>query len=194
MMTGTIVSAYTRDNGYTKEAEQLRSTLDRLGLEHRIEPYNSFGSWVKNCAYKASFLMHMRTTLGGPILWLDSDARVMCDPWPLLDDLDCDIAAHLLGGVELISSTVYLADTQACRDLMGQWVALQQEQEDVWDQKVLHDAIRLVGNAVRFHELPSELCWIDAAYGSGRPDISQRHYGDRRPVIVQTQASRRLKN
>lgn len=193
MQVGTIISAYTRNNGYAQEVARLSAQLDGLDVPYLIEAYRDQGSWVKNCAYKAAYLMHMRATIEGPLLWLDADARPVSDPWPHLQGLDCDIACHKLGGHELISSTVYLADTDACMNLMGQWVAMQHEQGDVWDQKVLQSAISLLGPSVRFAELPPELCWIEAEPGSGQLDISEREYGKREPVIIQTQASRRLR-
>lgn len=193
-MSGMIISAYTRDNGYAVEAARLAASLDAVGVPYLLEAYDNRGSWVRNCAYKASFLLRMRDTVDGPLLWLDADARVAGDPWPYLAGLDCDIAAHKLGGHELISSTVYLNDTDACLGLLGRWVAAQETRPNVWDQKVLQATIEESPSAVRFAELPPELCWIEADRGGTAIDISERHYGKREPVIIQTQASRRLKH
>lgn len=188
----TIISAYTRDNGYAQEVARLSASLDALGAAYIVEAYDNRGSWVKNCAYKAAFIYKQRMEIEGPLLWLDADARVVGDPGPHLQCLRCDIACHMLGGKELISSTVYMNDTDACASLLGRWVQMQDQRGDVWDQKVLQSAIQEAGAGVAFENLPPELCWIQAE--GGVEDISQRVYGERDPVIIQTQASRRLKH
>jgi len=190
-MIPLVISFHTTDAGYTAEAAGLVESLDRLGIAFDILPLAHLGPWVRACAYKARFVQMMRKKhQGRSLLWLDADARLM--QWPTLMDSLCgiDFAAHWLGETELLSSTAYFGVSPATDSLIDQWVELCREQPDVWDQKHLQSVVESMPD-LRVMRLPPSYAWIQAP--DCQQDISWRHYGDIEPVIIQRQASRRLK-
>ena len=75
-----FVSYYTPATPYEVLADQLRRSLDRLGLAHRIEPITSLGSWVANTGLKASFIERAWQESDRPICWVDADAELLRAP------------------------------------------------------------------------------------------------------------------
>lgn len=190
-MQPIYVSFHTTDPGYTAEANALAATLDAHGLPFDIVPVPPFVSWAAACQYKATFIANMlRNWAGRPLVWLDADARVMQPP-SLFDELDCDFAANWLGDTQLNAATLYFAPTAAASRLVAKWKQRNTDNPNGQhgDQQNLQDVVESFAD-LRIHRLPPEYAWIDAG---GGVDISERHYGKRQPVIVQTQASRRHK-
>ena len=177
-MRPTYVSFYTGP-GYAEEAEGLRRSLAAHDLPHWIEPLDDTGAWVTNCAQKPAFLRRAREHFRGPLVWLDADARVVRPP-TLFDTLDCDVAGHWFKGAELLSSALYFADTEAARQILDAWCAQQERNRVVWDQKVLQHVLLHGAPGWRIVDLPAQ---YSAIFDAGIAD----------PVIVQGQASRRLK-
>lgn len=190
-MLPLYVSFYTIGTPYEQEAAALRETLDAFGLPHDVRGVPSCGSWVRNCARKAGFIRDMiAANPGRPIVWLDADARVVCRP-DLLESLDCDFAAHWLGGQELLSGTTFWGGTAGALALAETWAGMADRMPDEWDQRTLQAAVTLCAD-ISVRQLPPEYTWICAV--DGTQDVSEFHYGQRDPVIVHRQASRRLRN
>lgn len=176
-----FVSYYTKGNGYDAEAEHLVRSLRRWNLDHEVREVEDRGGWQSNTQYKARFLAEaMDRATGRPVVWLDCDAVVAEYP-ALFKDLDADVAVRMRGK-ELLSGVVYLAPTPAARELVERWDAENRCRPDVWDQANLKSA--LVGWKGRLAELPASYCRIFDERG-------EKEEG--RPVILQYQASRRLK-
>jgi hypothetical protein len=191
------VSYYTIGNGYEAEAAELVRTLDLHRLPHRVTGVtpgsgNDSWTWQRAALYKAEYIRDIkRVHLDRAIVWLDADARVVQRPH-LFEWLKCDLAAHWYRGKELLSSTLYFGPGEATLELLENWIERNCEfpSERYGDQPNLHKV--LCGRRdLTVVNLPPEYAWIDA--GSGN-DLSARAYGRRYPVIMQMQASRRLKN
>jgi hypothetical protein len=191
------VSYYTTGTGYEAEAAALMRTLE----EHKL-PYYVAGvppgsgeerwNWARATQYKAELIRDVqRENPGRPIVWLDADARVVRRP-RLFDWIRCHFAAHWFRNRELVSSTLYFAPGERTRNLVEKWIERNKRKPDrrYADQRNLRDLV-FKSKDLSVVNLPPEYAWIDAGDGN---DLSERTYGLRRPVIVQEQASRRLKN
>ncbi len=189
-----FVSAFSKGTGYAAEADQLAYTLRALALEHVIVPFESRGSWVKNCAIKPEILLAerahdgnrdlwSRTTLR-PVVWLDADARVRSYP-ELFDGLECDVAFHRKAGRdprgELLSGTLYFGATENAGRLLELWRRECAANPGVTDQRVLDECV-LDMRGLEIVKLPATYCQIfDLMKDAGTP------------VIEHMQASRRLR-
>jgi hypothetical protein len=173
----TFVSFCTTDNGYAEEAAQLIETLDRFGLPHHVAPIGPSTGWARDCNRKPEFLRSCLDRFG-PVVWLDADARVIREPI-LLRGIDADFAAHWRHGEELLSGTMYFGP--GAEMLLDVWSIRCAAMPGAMDQRNLADAIATVPD-VRMVRLPVEYTSIfDGA------DLPAE------PVILHTQASRRLK-
>jgi hypothetical protein len=196
-MIPIYVSYYTVGGGYEEEAAGLLQSLDAFKLPYRAIGVNlqapsaqrAAQAWRGAAQYKAEILRDMLKAMPGrALVWLDADARVVAEP-ELFASLNCDLAGHWYRGRELLSGTLYFGPSAAARQLVEDWIQSNRAQPGSWDQRNLQ---RIVAASTKLHveRLPPEYAWIDA--GGGK-DLSFRAYGSRRPVIVQRQASRRLK-
>jgi hypothetical protein len=187
------VSYYTIGNGYEAEAAELARSLNAYRLPHCIRGVVPVGwTWARATQYKAEFLRQMQHEHPDrPIVWLDADARVMQRPL-LFDFLDCHLAGHWYRQRELLSSTLYLAPGHITRQLVEEWIERNRRRSGgrCADQRNLQELVSRRRD-LRIVNLPPEYTWIDAGTGN---DLSSRAYGHRHPVIVQVQASRRLRN
>lgn len=191
-----FVSYYTSDTPYEALAMELRASLDRLGLPHRIEPIPSRGSWVANTGLKARVVEKVWAESKGPICWIDADASILRPPTFLMGN-PFDIAFVRRKGWEDISSLIYFGRTEAAGRVLTEWVRLCAENPHVWDQVLLSLAwFRTARDTV----LTSQ--WLNGGvFRFPRPAI--RDLRDRlfyypfglkiRPYIDQKQASRALK-
>ena len=178
-----IVSCYSSDIGYTKEAEGLKESLHRFEISDKhVESFKSLGSWEKNCQYKAVFLKNKLKEIGEPVVWLDADARLLKYP-ELFKHIDTDVAWHYLRGSKgfsLLSGTLYLTPNERVYSLMDDWIVLNNE-NDEWDQRNLSTVVEF--SEVNITRLPREYCQIFDNKGGANKDT----------VILHRQASRKLK-
>jgi hypothetical protein len=86
---------------------------------------------------------------------------------------------------------LYFAPGKATMAVVEAWIKRNHERPEgrCADQRNLVEVIA-ARRDLKIANLPPEYAWIDAGSGS---DLSARAYGRRHPVIVQMQASRRLK-
>ncbi len=191
-----FVSYYTPDTPYETLAADLRASLDRFGLPHRIEPIASRGSWVANTGIKARFVERVWAESDGPICWIDADAAILRPPGFLMGN-PFDFAIVRRQGWEDISSCLYLGKSPTVGRLIANWSALCSEHQNVWDQVLLSLAWF---NTAKVEPLSS--LWLNPGiFRFPRPKI--RDLRDRifyypfgrkiRPYFDQKQASRSLK-
>lgn len=191
-----FVSYYTSDTPYEALAMDLRASLDRFGLPHRIEPIPSRGSWVANTGLKARVVEKLWAESKGPICWIDADAAMLRPPGFLAAN-PFDFAIVRRGGWEDIASLIYFARTEAAGRLIGRWSRLCAENPHVWDQVLLSVAWFETAKTT-----PLSSLWLNPGiFRFPRPKI--RDLRDRllyypfgrkiRPFIDQKQASRALK-
>lgn len=180
-MPFTIVSFYTKHTPYEKEVKNLVTSLEKAGVKYYVEGVESFGSWEKNCQYKAEFILKALNNFNTNIVWIDADAVVMRYPL-LFDELDCDIAYHYLSHRnELLSGTLFVKNNDKMRVVSSEWIKLNASNRE-WDQKNLQKVVEADSTIDRFI-LPAAYCKI---YDNHRQQVTD-------PVVMHYQASRRFK-
>jgi hypothetical protein len=179
-------------------------------------------SWRDATLHKPRFILgqlcfevvytHSASAPEEPVVWLDADARVE-QPDAFVAYVDSaatlnpgTVGFHLLprnfapGSMpEVLTSTIIFAPPLwRCLQLVSAWCGACERFPGNFtpDQQPLE---RMLGEhqgvyGRLFFELPPEMCWIDAQDPAVPIDISERVFGKRKPIVRQTQASRRLKN
>jgi hypothetical protein len=128
-----IVNCYTSETLYEEEANGLRLSLERLGLEYEIVGVPDQGSWEKNCAFKAQFIHDVYYRLNRPVLWLDADARV-CELPILVAGAEADFAIGKVNGWQFASGTMYFNSSPLGELLLKTWLKYCKKNPDIWDQ------------------------------------------------------------
>lgn len=186
-----VISYYTRDTGYEIEVKRLISSLRRFNLEYDIEGIENLGNWQKNTHYKASFIKKMLEKHKRAVLFIDADAEIKQYPF-FFNELDKDFACYFRDysqfprssrreGKELLTGTLYFADTKAAHDLIDAWIKENEKNPNLWEQKNLERAFNR--QICQFTELSPQYCKIYDLMRSVK-----------NPIIEHYQASRRLKN
>jgi len=190
-----FVTAYTVGNGYEELALRLMQSVSAQGRPcvARSIPIHQAG-WAATAALKARVIREMVCDRfpHRPVVWLDADAIMVRDP-VALDHMETPLGVHRLGP-ELLTGTMYWRRDRCTTRVLDRWVQVCDENPAVWDQRLLGRVLDEVGMSPQL--LEPEYCWIDAAWGTAQQgnDISAMYYGgDHDPVIVHTQASRRLR-
>lgn len=186
-MKPLYISFYTPR--YAATAAGLIESLDRHRLDYRVVAVPEFESWQVATRYKPELIRETMAVTSRPLIWIDADARVVQYP-TLLDELPADtLAMHTIHG-QAAAGLVYFGNTPSIKRLVDNWIvqAILRPTSEHGDQDCLADALAAWG---AYHELPPEYCWIDDGNGG---DISETLHGKREPVIVQRQASRRLRH
>lgn len=191
-----FVSYFTADTPYEALAADLRASLDRHGLPHRIEPVPSRGSWVANTGLKARIVETAWRESDRPVCWIDADAAILRPPAFLMGN-PFDTAFVRRKGWEDLSGLIYLNKTAAAGRVLAEWVRLCAENPNVWDQVLLSLAWFRTAR-----DTPMASQWLGGGvFRFPRPkirDLRDRilYYPSRRkirPFIDQKQASRALK-
>lgn len=193
-MTFRVVSFYTIGTPYEKEVTALIASLKDLGIRNDIRGIKSLGSWDLNTKHKPVFIKEMLDThKEEAIVWLDADAVVLRYPF-IFQDIDTDIAVYYmtssptakrLGGHELITASMYFANTDRTRALLDMWITEENRQGQPESQLIEQRALQRVIPAWKAQHkgtlsfLPQSYCRIF--------DAPEDHR-----VIVQNQASRRF--
>ena len=171
------IAYYTGD--YAAQAGRLRTSLVRHGFEHFLQRVPDQGSWLANTGLKPRFVQAcLERFQDRALLYLDADAVLVRQP-KLLETYrepgTCDIAIHFRPRQErkpeLMSGTIYLANTPGCRRVVAEWVEEQTQHPDVWDQRNLQAVIERLGDAVRLKLLPASYCYIIGRTRSGEPPV-----------------------
>lgn len=178
-----VVGFYTMNSPYGPEALRMAHSAHRFGLRAHLEEVPNQGSWSANTSYKPSFLLDMLNKFSGePLLYLDADARIVRYPKGLDSPPEGkEIGVHYRKDVELLSGTVWLSGSPACRELVREWARNCQEDKR-WDQKVLQDVLKEKQDAV--WRLPPEFTCI---FDLMKDDTDA-------PVILHYQASRKFRD
>lgn len=180
-MSFTVISFYTVNTPYEKEIQKLIASLDMYNVKHSVSSIQTLGSWEKNCQHKARCILHAMETIETNIVWLDADAVITRYP-SLFDELECDLAYHYLEHrKELLSGTLFLANNERMRELVREWIALN-DTNRAWDQKNLQSIVENRNNIAK-QVLPAAYCKI----------YDNRHQQVTDPVVMHYQASRRYK-
>jgi len=186
-----FVGYFTKGSLYEEYARNLVQSLHQFNLHYRVVGVEDLGSWDKNTQHKPTFLKQMLERLDpAPLVYIDVDALVYQLPSlfeQLSKDPTVDIAAHILNHKkfgrqdiesELLSGTLYLANTDNTRQIVDQWIHVCQQAPKLWDQQALAQVLK-ANKYKGFRELPEQYCVI---YDYMRTVVD--------PVIVHYQASR----
>ncbi len=140
-----IISYYTENTPYEREAKALLASCEQFGLAHYIRPIPSLGSWAKNCCFKPYFIRQALHELKQPVLWVDSDATIVHKPcWNLFHS--CDLAIFFLEKHEMhynrfFAGTIYCGYSQVISLFLQEWDYTSQTMlkayPDLWDQASL---------------------------------------------------------
>ena len=179
----TLVGYYT-DN-YADEAQLMTQSALAVGLEPVLKNIKCLGGWEENCNYVSKLIMDSLDVSFGDIVYVDVDARFKSYP-VFFDSLNCDIAFHRLDNPcnpnELLGGTLFFKNTDKTKELVRVWYEECQNNPKIWTQRNLNNALKKV-NDVNVTLLPVEYCAI-----FDHPTVRGTQ-----PVILHTQASRRLK-
>lgn len=192
-----IISFYTLNTPYQLEVQNLIASCQQWGLQTSIEGVESFGSWELNCAYKPFFILQKLQELNTAVLWVDADGVfVRSPPWNKV--FEADFAVRYDRSLaddhpsKVISSTVFIQQTQKAKDLVKLWAKECEKTllrpgrtEEFWDQVALRDAILSNPMGAHIESLPLAYAKIFDHPG----DLEQV----REAVIEHYQASRRYK-
>ncbi len=173
---------------YFVELDDLEVSLKRFGLLSILHKEPHLGSWEANCQHKADHLLRIiECNPGDDVVWIDADARMQRYP-ELFDDFKYHIGVHHLKGIELLSGTIYLKNSDKVKHILREWIDVNKEFPNEWDQKNLMAALlrsRECWGPGVLYNLPPEYCCIFDTMREDDPGID--------PVIEHFQASRRLK-
>lgn len=191
MTNFVVVAYYTEGTGYAAEAEKLRASLVKFGVDHQIMHMASLGSWQKNTHYKARFLdgeLHFMANEKKdfrPIVYVDADAIFHAYP-ALFDTLDADAAfawrdyskfpsVSSRTRRELLSGTIFLRNTEAVRSLIREWIAENDRNPTVWEQRNLQEVVARMNGKLVTAELPATYCKIFDIMRDAGPAVIE-HY------------------
>nr|WP_272211814.1 hypothetical protein [Marinicella sp. W31]MDC2877702.1 hypothetical protein [Marinicella sp. W31] len=191
-----IISYFTLDTPYAVEVQTLEKSLQKQDMDYVIEGLPAKARWVENCAQKAVFVRSMANRLDESFWWLDADAE-LCSPLPDLSADGVDIAAYATDGWSLNSGTVFFANTDGARRIVELWCCYCETYPFVWDQLLLMLAVHNARceREIVFRDLPRTYY----KRVKSRPISRLKHQLfmalglEKRPVVRQNQASRRLK-
>jgi hypothetical protein len=181
-----FVNFYTPN--YAPRAARLRKSLERWNLKHDLVEIDQDGSFEELVSRKPEFIGMMMDThpKAKAIVWLDADAVVVKDPVLFQELQGIDMACHFREGMELLSGTMYWANTNKVKQQIANWCVAMTQGEGVGlpcpEQQVL--ARHLMDWNIRVYSLPTEYCCIE--------DLPERNDAARTvdPVIIQYAASR----
>lgn len=182
----TFLSYHTDDALYSAHAARLRRSLALHGLPHRIESVAAGASWMQATQHKAKFLREMRDVLKGPIVWTDADSTIERAPVLFEGLKGYDIAIHKRAGRELLSGTIWFADTKRADAFLDAWLAEILKHPHEWDQGAAQRVItKGLVKGLRVLDLPPEYCCIKDGPAAMVADCPADG-----PVILHHQASR----
>lgn len=184
-----LTSFYTAKTGYAKLVPKFKQTAVAAGIpEMIINEVPNLKDWHKNTRLKARLIQKNLSELEGlyeAVVFVDIDARFYKYP-KLFDDLRCDFAAHFRNWRhardELLSGTLFFRTNKRCLDLVNDWIELNKQNPNIWEQKNLQRAFKRASSLIH-DNLPIEYCTI----------FDDPNRQKIQPVIEHFQASRKLR-
>ena len=177
------VFGHTKDEYYTKHADELEKTL----IENGMKPYvraviPDSGGWVSTCMQMPRFMYEQLKASDEDIVFLDADARVRKYP-ALFDTIEEDIAFHTKDGREPLCGTMYFKNNERVYRFFERWLEMQKA---IYPHRlaaqVAMGAVAKEG-IVSIYNLPPQYTQIF--------DLMAKHGS---PVIEHMQASRKAPN
>jgi hypothetical protein len=186
-MSWLAVTFYTVGTGYEREVSRLLQSAQVHNIDLHAYAKPNLGSWRANLNHKSAVILEAMTEHPDKdIVFIDADAVVKSYP-ALFDNLTSDkydLAAHfyqrsMLYHGELLSGTLWIANTDAGRGIVERWHAFALAHPELRHQRCLHMTL----GAARVYALPASYTRIFDARG-----MAGVH-----PVIEHFQASRKYR-
>lgn len=186
-----IVSFYTKETLYEKEALDLTASLDKLGLEHEVVGVPNRGSWSANCCYKPEFLLAKLEEHKRPLIWTDADSVFVQKP-TFLEECYADVALRINDNLpiedkaKILTGTFFVNNTASAKKLLQLWKRecerlLDRKDGLVFDQVALRKVVLHYPTIVEMKRLPKTYLVI----ADSRKDKVEED-----AVVVHYQASR----
>lgn len=165
-----VISFYTENTAYEKEATALIESCKKFKLEHLVQPIPSFGSWELNCGFKPSFILHVMKNLKKDLFWTDADSVFVQKPTSL--PIACDFAVRIDADVEddnpskVISNSIYIRYCPQTIELLKLWQAeceralTTKTEVEVWDQVCLKKVLFNNKLNLNYQPMPKGFCKI----------------------------------
>jgi hypothetical protein len=189
-----VVSYYTKNSEYEKDAARLVKSLQRHGVPYDVVgldlPLNSRWDWKMATLKKAEFLLKMLDKYKGKsVVWVDADAEINTFPM-LFDGLTCDVGVYyhlrLNGTPELLSGTIFFKNNNRVRTVLVKWAemnkATQYQKMNKSDQINLQQILKNLDGDIDIKSLPESYTHVFDRQSVGNP------------VITHHQASRRYRH
>jgi len=183
-----FVSFYTPNGIYPELVKDLENSFKKYSLDYHIEKLKDEGSWVKNCALKAEFILNILTKEkeNTCIVWIDSDAQIVKYPELFLFGNQEFMIRGEPGGRSKVpagreriylpnnwpqdvapcwfnSGTIFFRVCENTIKLCNRWLKLKQQEPSSWDQWTLQQAWCDINPVTEF--LPRSYCQIDRLHG-----------------------------
>lgn len=164
-----VVSFYTRGTSYKDDAMKLGASLQKHGLEFRMEAIESLGSWQANTYYKARFIRKMMDACSGKdLVWLDVDIILHSYP-ELFETIDADLGVHFIDWKkygradihELNTSVMFVKNNDKMRKIIDDWISENNSMINtgIWEQQNLQSVLANQ-NSIKIVNLPATYCKI----------------------------------
>lgn len=187
------VTFYTEGTGYQVEVQKLAASARAQDVPLVAYPVKPRGSWRANLNAKSETVLEAMADYPKlDVVFIDADAVIRHRP-AIFDFLstaqEWDLGAHfyvnsrLDPGGELLSGTLWFANTAAGRAIVEAWDREGKAHPEIRHQKCLHRVLAR-DPAIRIYRLPASYTRIFDAPGMKGVE----------PVIEHFQASRRLRN
>jgi len=188
-----IISYYTEGTLYEKEAEDLKASCEKLGLEYEISEVPNLGSWEQNCCHKPTFILQKLEEHKRPVIWTDVDSVILKKPEILLN-CHADCALRVNDNVQptdpskILSGTMFFNNTDSAKKLLTLWE--KECERDLgrsgtsYDQVCLRKVVLHYPTIVEMKRIPVSYLKI--------VDSKEDRDSDPENVIVHYQASRLL--
>jgi hypothetical protein len=171
-MSKPLFFSYHTNQHYADLAAGLKTSLERLGLEHFVMKADDKGSWACNVLAKAAMIQTAMDRFKCPIIWIDADCRVLRRPVELLE-CSADLAAHFLVPTAACTAVLYLDDSPQIRRLLSQWDI--EMRNHPADQEAFNAALRVCRKELVVHGLGPEYCWQPWFVPRREPPIMIEH-------------------
>jgi hypothetical protein len=182
-MNWQAITFYTTGTGYEREVMRLKASCEACGVPLHIYPFPNMGSWRENLNFKSQVVIDaMADHEGKDIVFIDADAVVRSYPTlfdKLSDSKVADVAVHILGGRELLSGTIWVANSDAGLRMVTRWHELGKANPRQRHQACLAMAIREL--RPRLYRLPIEYtCIFDHPLRQGKAAVIEHFQASRR--------------
>lgn len=198
-----IISYCTRKTPYEQVMQEylLKSIykLEEKGfsLPYTVQYIDSMGSWNKNTAYKAKFILdNLDSIIFDNIVCVDCDATIESYPQLFNEIPDkYDMACHMLdweswychtpGRKELLTGTIlFKSNRENVKKLVEEWYNIAMKTNE-WEQKVLEKLVKQYD--IKIYDLPLSYCYINSLPNGKEPNVKcdnvvVRHYQSSRTL------------